>query len=37
MEDSEESEGEALEMDLMEEYRDKLLNTQIFQQLSLFQ
>ena len=37
MQDSEESEGEALEMDLVEEYREKLLNTQVFQQLSLFQ
>jgi len=36
MEGSEESEGEAIEVELVEEYRNKLLNNQTFQQLSLF-
>lgn len=36
MEGSEESEGENIDVEMIEEYRDKLLNCSTFQQLSLF-
>ena len=36
MEGSEESEGEGIDLDMVEEFRDKIQNSQYFAQLSLF-